>query len=77
MNFKLCHCERKADDPTYKRHGDAIACGLCDGFILCDFCRREYRRIGSFPIAVLVIGDHFVCPQHAWVGIAGIRGQST
>ena len=70
MDLKWCVCNRERDDPIHRGAGDSIVCSKCNGFIICDVCKLEHREVANFPLALVVIGAKFVCPEHVWTGIA-------
>ena len=72
MDLKWCECNLQVGEPTYNAvgYGDAMLCSKCDGFIVCDFCKLESSSAGNFPLALTIIGHHFVCDRHGWLGIA-------
>src|SRR5688572_1358191 len=56
MDYKWCACNREHDDSTHREVNQPIVCSKCDGFIACDFCKRERREVANFPVALMVIG---------------------
>jgi hypothetical protein len=67
--MKPCECPRR---PLRVLNTEPITCSHCGGFILCDMCKRRVPNVATFPIAITIVGDRYVCSEHAWAAIAKI-----
>jgi hypothetical protein len=74
--MRFCQCDRAHFDPVHKGCGDLLICSLCNGFLLCDFCREVELDTPFMSIAQYSISDSYTCGHHAWIGVArAIRSQ--
>ena len=70
--MRFCDCGRNHFDPVHKGFGDLLFCSLCNGFLLCDFCKDVELDSPLMSIAKFSIGESHTCWHHAWVGVAKV-----
>ena len=70
--MRFCNCGRNHFDPVHKGFGDLLFCSLCNGFLLCDFCKDMELDSPLMSIAKFSIGESHTCWHHAWVGVAKV-----
>ena len=76
--MRFCECNRDHFDPTHQGFGGLLICSLCNGFLLCAFCKEAELDSPFMSIARFAIADSYTCWHHAWVGVAkAIRATSS
>jgi hypothetical protein len=70
--MRFCECDRTHSDPTHSGLGGVITCALCNGYILCDFCKGAELDSPFMSIAHYAIADSYACWHHAWLGVAKV-----
>ena len=68
--MRFCECNRSHLDPVHGSLGGMLLCSLCNGFLMCDFCKDADLDSPFMSIAHYVIADSYACWHRAWMGVA-------